>query len=64
MTDKVTFWTKDSPDRDEIMAGLNNELNMVVQKYITVLKVYEIYLVLVKMTDDIFRYWRKTLKEE
>ena len=51
-------------DRDVLMADLNGEIILVISKYMTVLKTYEIYLVLVKLTDDIFRYWRKTLKEE
>ena len=51
-------------DREELMAEFNNDLSEVVNKHMALLKPYELYLVLVKLTDDIFRYWRKTLKEE
>lgn len=46
------------------MAEFNNDLGDVVNKHMASLKPYELYLVLVKLTDDIFRHWRKTLKEE
>jgi hypothetical protein len=46
------------------MAEFNNDLSEVVNKHMALLKPHELYLVLVKMTDDIFRYWRRTLKED
>ncbi len=52
------------PDREELMADFNNDLGEVVNKHLAILRPYELYLVLVKLSDDIFRYWRKSLKEE
>jgi hypothetical protein len=51
-------------DREELMAQFNNDLGEVVNKHTASLKPYEMYLVMVKLTDDIFREWRKSLKEE
>ena len=51
-------------EREQLMANLNNDLSKVMNKHMTLLKPHEIYLVMVKLTDDIFRIWRKSLKEE
>ena len=50
-------------DREELMADLNNDLSEVVNKHMASLKPYEVYLVMVKLTDDIFRHWRQSIKD-
>ena len=52
------------PDKDELMADCNNDLSAVIQKYTGTLKSSDLYLVLFKLADDMYRHWRKTLPEE
>ena len=49
------------PDKDELMADCNNDLSAVIEKYTGTLKSSDLYLVLFKLADDMYRHWRKTL---